>query len=154
MPDLYFDDFIPGADLPQASLVVEPQDAAFFAETFAPGAAGAGEASASPAVLSGWHVAALGMRLLFEAVLVRTAGLGAPGIDEVTWPHPVRPGDRLRFAGRVTAARGSASRPEMGLVTVAFSLFNARDIAVMTQTNVIMVARRMPAERSGTEART
>ncbi len=153
MPKLFFEDFTAGSDLPEATLHVTPEDAGFFADAFAPGIADDGGASGG-IPLPGWHVAALGMRLLFDAVLSRTASLGAPGIDEVTWPHPVRPGDSLRFTSRVTGARLSASRPDMGLVTVAISLFNQHGACVMTQSNAVMVARQSHAARpSGPERR-
>lgn len=141
MPDLYFEDFPIGAPLPEASLTVAAEDAAFFAAAFGPGADRPGAAEGGPP-LSGWHVAALGMRLLFDAVLHRTAGLGGPGIEAVTWPHPVRVGDSLRFTGTVAAARASASRPGMGLVTLAITLRNGDSACVMTQENAVMVARR------------
>ncbi len=152
MPNLLFEDFTVGAVLPEATLTVADEDAAFFAEAFGPGAAEPGASGAPP--LPGWHVAALGMRLLFDAVLRRTAGLGAPGIEGVTWPCPVWPGDRLRFTARVVAARVSASRPEMGLVTVAIALFNQDGACVMTQDNAVMVARRDGEARSSTGTRT
>ena len=153
MPDLFLEDFTPGADLPEASLTVAADDADFFAEAFGPGAAEPGAAPRGEPPLSGWHVAALGMRLLCEAILGRTASLGAPGIDAVAWLHPVRPGDTLRLAARVVACRVSASRPEMGLVTVAIALFNQDGIRVMTQDNAVMVARRGQAGRGSTEER-
>ena len=148
MPDLYFEDFTAGAALPEATLTVAAEDAAFFADGFGPGAAWPGVADEPPS-LSGWHVAALGMRLLFDAVLHRTAGLGGPGVEAVAWPHPVRVGDRLRFTATVTEGRPSASRPGMGLVTLAIALFNGDSACVMTQENVVMVAR-----RGGTETET
>lgn len=143
MPDLFFEDFIVGAPLPVASLTVAAEDAASFAAAFGPGVRAPGDAGDPP--LSGWHVAALGMRLLFDAFLSRTAGLGGPGIEEVTWPHPVRPGDTLRFTGTVAAARVSASRPAIGLVTFAIRIVNQDASCVMTQGNAVMVARRNAA---------
>ena len=151
MPTLYFEDFPAGSDLPEARLEVEPEDASSFVAAFGAGAADPDAPVEGPLPLSGFHVAALGMRLLFEAFIWRTASLGAPGIDEVTWPKPVRSGDGLRFTARVEAARVSASRPEMGLVTVAISIFNQDDDLVMTQRNAVMVARR-GADRGGPEA--
>ena len=151
-PDLVFEDFSVGDALPEAEATVTAEDAAVFAAWFGPGAAAPDSAGAGPTPVSGYHVAAIGMRLLFEAVLRRTASLGAPGVDAVTWPHPVWPGDRLRFTAEVTAARVSASRPEMGLVTVAIALFNQHGAWVMTQENAIMVARRDSA-RDDTESR-
>lgn len=147
MPDLFFEDFPPGLALPEAGLTVTAEDAASFAGAFGPGAAWPGEGGSAP--VSGWHVAALGMRLLFDAFLHRTACLGGPGVEAVAWPHPVRVGDALRFTASVAAARVSASRPGMGLVTVAIALFNGEGACVMTQENAVMVARRAP----GTEAR-
>ena len=138
MPDLFFEDFTVGAALPAASLTIAVEEAAFFASAFGPGPDGGG----GDPPLSGWHVAALGMRLFFDAFLFRTAGLGAPGIDEVTWPHPVRPGDTLRFDGTVAAVRLSASRPSVGLVTFAIRIVNQDASCVMTQDNTVMVARR------------
>lgn len=142
MPDLFFEDFVAGTALPEAEMVLDHEEAAFFAERFGPGAAGPEDRGSGPEPVSGFHVAALGMRMLFDAVVRHTASLGAPGVDVVTWSHPVRPGDRLRFTARVTAARLSASRPEMGLVTVAITIFNQTGTCVMTQENAIMVAQR------------
>ncbi len=141
-PDLVFEDFSVGDRIAGAELTVTAEDAAFFAETFGPGAAEPGAAGLERVPVSGFHVAALGMRLLFDAVIRRTASLGAPGVDRVTWPNPVRVGDRLTFTAAVEAARPSASRPAMGLVTVAIALFNQHGACVMTQENAIMVARR------------
>lgn len=153
MPDLYFEDFIAGAALPEAELTVAAEDAAFYASAFGPGAAMPGDTGRGPP-LSGWHVAALGMRLLFDAVLHRTAGLGGPGIEAVAWPCPVRVGDTLRFSATVAGARPSASRPGMGLVTLAITLRNQDSACVMTQENAVMVARRRSgAPRDGTETR-
>ncbi len=142
MPNLFFEDITAGAELPAAELVVEAEDAAYFAASFAPGVAPPIHAPETELPISEWHVAALGMRLFYASVVERVASMGAPGIDEVTWPYPVYPGDRLRFAGRVTATRISASRPQMGLVTVAFALFNQHGSCVMTQGNVVMVETR------------
>ncbi len=142
MPDLFFEDMAADAELPSAELVVTEEDAAHFAETFAPGVQQPGSGPEHRHPLSQWHVAALGMRLFFDSVVARAASMGAPGIDEVTWPCPVYPGDRLRFKGRVTATRISASRPQMGLVTVAFALFNQHGSCVMTQDNVVMIETR------------
>ena len=142
MPDLFFEDFTAGDELPTAELVVAAEDAAHFAAVFGPGVAPPVHASERAPPISEWHVAALGMRLFYASMVERAASMGAPGIDEVTWPHPVYPADRLRFEGRVTATRISASRPQMGLVTVAFALFNQRGSCVMTQGNIVMVETR------------
>ena len=152
MRDLMFEDVVVGIALPEATLTVAAEGAAPFAGAFRPGAVEPGSPTAA-APLAGWHVAALGMRLLLDAVLHRTAGLGAPGIEGVTWRHPVWPGDRLRVIARMTA-RNSASRPEMGLVAVAIAFFNQGVACVMTQEDVVMLARRDRGARGSTETRT
>ena len=141
MPDLYFEDFAVGATLPGATLTVAAEDVAFFDGAFGPGVRWPG-GEEGPVPLCGWHVAALGMRLLFDAFLARTAGLGGPGVESVAWPHPVRVGDTLRFTATVAQARASASRPEMGIVMLAISIFNQDSARVMTQEIAVMVARR------------
>ena len=76
MPDLFFEDVIAGAALPEATLAVGADDAGFFAAAFGPGAAALGDEDGS-APLSGWHVAVFGIRLVFDTFLHRTAGLRA-----------------------------------------------------------------------------
>ncbi len=142
MTRLFFEDFTAGQRLPDARTTVSAGDAACFAGAFgvlAPSVPGAdGDA------VSGFHVAALCMRLIFDAFLQQTAGLGAPGIEVVEWPHPVVVGDRLSLRSEVKATRPSQSRPGIGLVTFGFALFNQHDDCVMTQSNVILVQRRTP----------
>src|SRR5919204_4451781 len=66
---------------------------------------------------SGWHLCALTMRLLFDGFIGRTASLGSPGVNEVRWLSPLRPGDDLMLDVDVIEARVSNSRPETGIVT-------------------------------------
>ncbi|HEX4768491.1 MAG TPA: enoyl-CoA hydratase [Lichenihabitans sp.] len=142
MTPLFFEDFTAGQSLPDARTTVTAGDAARFAASFGVLAPPGCEADAD--AVSGFHVAALCMRLIFDAFLRRTAGLGAPGVEVVDWPHPVVVGDRLRLRSEVKATRPSQSRPGMGLVTFDFALFNQHGDCVMTQSNVILVRRRTP----------
>ncbi len=91
---------------------------------------------------SGWHTTALGMRLYFEAFVGRIASMGAPGVDEVRWLRPVRPGDTLSLVLTIAGKRPSASRPDRGFVETHLDLRNAADESVMTQRNVVMVQTR------------
>jgi acyl dehydratase len=75
--------------------------------------------------VSGWHLCSLMMRMMFDGYIGRTASLGSPGVDEVRWLSPLRPGDDLMLDVDVTAARASRSRPEMGIVTFAMRMHNA-----------------------------
>jgi acyl dehydratase len=83
-------------------------------------------------IASGWHTGSLMMRLLVDHYLPRRAGLGSPGIDELRWLAPVRPGDQLMLRVTVTDARRSRSKPDRGLVHTANEMVNQRGEAVMT----------------------
>jgi acyl dehydratase len=93
-------------------------------------------------VASGWHTAAVAMRLIVDSDL----GLGGRGagvaIESMRWRAPVRPGDSLRVRGVVTATRPSRSRPDHGLVTFQTTVFNQRDEAVLEATHVVLALRR------------
>ena len=93
-------------------------------------------------IASGWHTAGLMMRLLVDHYLPRAAGLGSPGIDELRWLIPVRPGDRLALRVTVTAARRSRSKPDRGLVHTFNEMINQRGEVVMTvKAMVLMLCR-------------
>lgn len=83
-------------------------------------------------IASGWHTASLMMRLLVDHFLPRVAGLASPGIDELRWLAPVRPGDQLSLRITVTEARLSRSKPDRGLVQTFIEFVNQRGEAVMT----------------------
>lgn len=102
-------------------------------------------------IASGWHSCSLLMRLIAETFILESAGMGAPGIDEVKWLRPVKPGDTLSARRTVLEAKPSRSRPELGLVRFRFELLNQRAETVLEQTNWIMFARRGAAAvvRSG-----
>jgi acyl dehydratase len=93
-------------------------------------------------VASGWHTASLMMRLLVDHFLPRTAGLGSPGVDELRWLAPVRPGDSLSLRITVIEARRSRTKPDRGLVRTANEVFNQHGEPVMTvKTMVLMRCR-------------
>jgi acyl dehydratase len=81
------------------------------------------------------------MRAVADGFLLRSTSMGAPGIEEVRWLKPVRPGDRLTLRWTVLETKASRSRPEMGLVRFRFELLRG-DEAVLAQTNWIMFGRR------------
>jgi acyl dehydratase len=93
-------------------------------------------------IASGWHTAAIYMRMLVDHLLRDTASLGSPGVDELRWYLPVRPGDTLR--GRITLleARVSQSKPERGLLRTRGELFNQDDQCVMRLVAVNFFSRR------------
>ncbi len=91
---------------------------------------------------SGWHTAALGMRLLQQGPFRGGSSLGAPGIDELRWLAPVLPGDALTLTFRVAGLRDSASKPGLGFLTAEVALANQRGETVLTQRFTFMLARR------------
>jgi acyl dehydratase len=93
-------------------------------------------------VASGWHTAAVAMRLIVDSDL-GLAGQGAGiAVESLRWPVPVRAGDRLRLEGTVTEARLSRSHADRGIVKFQTVVRNQRDEAVLEATHVVMALRR------------
>lgn len=82
-------------------------------------------------IASGWHTCAIAMRLLVDTALTGSESFASPGVAQVRWPHPVRPGDTLRLLATVTEVRRSSSRPQLGIVTWRWQLFNGQDTEVL-----------------------
>lgn len=93
---------------------------------------------------SGWHTAALTMRLLVDNELQLAGGIIGAGFDELRWPLPVRPGDTLRVECEVLEVRPSKSRPEQGLVKLRTTTFNQHDQPVQISVGNLVVPRRAP----------
>jgi acyl dehydratase len=91
---------------------------------------------------SGWHTAALTMKLLVEGGLPLAGGIIGAGVEEVRWPRPVRPGDRLRVESEVLEVRPSRSRPEQGIAKVRTTTLNQNNEAVQVMTSNLVVQRR------------
>jgi acyl dehydratase len=148
---LYFEDFPVGEILEYGDRLVTAEEIVGFASQFDPqpfhlDEAAARETQAGGLIASGWHTASLLMRMSCDAFVLRTASQGAPGMEELSWVKPVRPGDRLRARRTTLSARVSHSRPEIGLVGFQFEVINQDGETVMTQKNVIMISRRATAE--------
>jgi acyl dehydratase len=95
---------------------------------------------------SGWHTAALTMRLLVESDLKPAGGIVGAGFDEFRWPRPVRPGDELRVESEVLEVRPSKSRPEHGLIKVRTTTLNQDGAAVQVLVSNLVVPRRQKAD--------
>jgi len=93
-------------------------------------------------VASGWHTCAVGMRLMVEQYVGRTASLGSPGIDNIRWLKPVRPGDTLTYSRTVTASRASTSRAGVGLVKHRWEAVNQAGETVLTMEGWGMFGRK------------
>ena len=146
----YFEDFREGEALPLGPRAVTREEIVAFAAEFDPQPFHLDEEAAKSTPLgglaaSGWHTAALLMRMMCDSYLLRTASMGAPGIEALRWLRPVRPGDTLAGTATVLSARASRNRPDMGIVRFRFELTNQRGEAVMRVENPMFFARR-PAE--------
>lgn len=96
-------------------------------------------------VASGWHTAGIMMRMMVDEILSPETSLGSPGIDELRWLKPVRPGDTLRLRFTTLEVRRSRSRPEMGTVRQRMEVLNQHDEVVMSMLGIGMVrARTLP----------
>lgn len=91
---------------------------------------------------SGWHTAAMTMRLLVASELQPAGGIVGAGFDEFRWPTPVRPGDELRVESEILEVRPSKSRPDIGVVKVRTTTFNQKNEAVQVSVGSLMVPRR------------
>jgi acyl dehydratase len=151
MPRLHFEDFTPGDSRIYGPLEVSRDDIVGFARQFDPQPFHVDETAAKATfvgtlIASGWHSCAINMRLIADGFLLDSAGMGAPGIEEVKWLRPVLPGDLIRSRATVLESRISKSKPDRGLIRFRFELLNAADEAVLVQTNWIMFARRDAGE--------
>ena len=137
----YFDDYLPGATYDCGSVSVSEDEIVSFARQFDPqpfhvDPAAAARGPFGGLVASGWHTAALVMRQLVDHYLPEEASLGSPGLDEMRWPDPVRPGDTLRVRASVVEARRSLSKPDRGIMKTAIEAVNQDGRTVMRATAI------------------
>ena len=137
----YFDDYALGSTYECGSVSIDQASIVAFAKEFDPQpfhvdpvAAAAGPYGGL--IASGWHTAALVMRLLVENYLAAESSLGSAGLDELRWPHPVRPGDTLRVRATVVESRRSLSKPDRGIVKTVVEATNSGGATVMRATAI------------------
>src|SRR3989475_1285476 len=91
---------------------------------------------------SGWHTAAVTMRLLVESELKPAGGIVGASFDDFRWPRPVRPGDELHLESEVLEVRPSKTRPEQGLIKVRTTTLNQNGETVQISVDNLVVPRR------------
>ena len=143
----YFEDYISGAAYEFGSIAVEEAEIISFSKRFDPqpfhtDPAAAAESVYGGLIASGWHTAGLMMRLFADHYLSHVASLGSPGVDELRWLEPVRPGDTLSIHLTVTDARQSRSKPDRGILHTYCETLNQRGQVVMTMKAVNLLACR------------
>ena len=111
-------------------------------QSFHVDAAAAGQSMFGGLIASGWHVTAKLMRLFVDNYVDQRTALGSPGVDEVRWLKPVRPGDTLSASVECAGKVPSKSRPEMGIVHEQWHATNQKGELVMTLKGTNMVRRR------------
>lgn len=144
---LYFEDLAVGQTYATGSRTMDLESIRAFAAEFDPQPFHLDEAAARSSVFgalvaSGWHTAAVAMRLMVDGELRVAGGLVGLGLEELRWPRPVRPGDTIRVASEVLELRESRSRPDRGLVRVRNTTRNQDGEPVMVHVVTMIVPRR------------
>jgi acyl dehydratase len=143
----YLEDFAVGQAFGSGRLRIDKEQIFAFAAEFDPQPFHLDEASARCSIFgglaaSGWHTAAVTMRLLLDSELKPAGGIIGAGLDECRWPRPVRPGDELRIECEVIEVRPSKSRPEQGLIKLRTTTLNQDGEAVLVHVVNLVVLRR------------
>jgi len=143
----YLDDFAVGQTFGSGRVVVDKEQIKRFAADFDPQPFHLDEKAAQETMFrglaaSGWHTAAVTMRLLVGSELKPAGGIVGAGFDEFRWPRPVRPGDELRLEGEVLEVRLSRSRPNQGRIKVRTATLNQNNDPVQILIANLVVIRR------------
>lgn len=146
MNERYFEDLAVGARFESDWLSVSEQQVVEFAREFDPQSFHLDRASAERSVFrglvaSGWHTAAMTMRLLVQTVNFAEGAIGL-GVDELRWPNAVRPGDQLRMVTEIVEARLSRSNPKHGIIRLRNITTNQRGEIVQSMYAHALVPRR------------
>src|SRR6202140_4312247 len=144
---LTFEDFPPGHFGTFGPRRVSREEMLAFAAEFDPQPMHLDEEAAKRSMLnglsgSGWHLCAIMMRMMVDGFIGRAASLGSPGVNELRWLAPLRPGDDLMLDVDVAEARVSRSRPETGIVTFKGVVRNAGGVALCEMVSPIIISRR------------
>ena len=143
----YLEDFAPGQTYRSGRMRVDAERVKAFAAEFDPQPFHQDEEAARKSIFgglaaSGWHTAAMTMRLLVESEFKPAGGIVGAGFDEFRWPLPVRPGDELYLDIEVLEVRPSKSRPNQGLIKVRTTTRNQKGEAVQVSVGNLVVPRR------------
>jgi acyl dehydratase len=143
----YLEDFDVGQKFGSATIRVEEERIKRFAAEFDPQPFHLDDTAARATLFrglaaSGWHTAAMTMRLLVDSDVKPAGGIVGTGFDEFRWPRPVRPGDELRIEAEVLEVRPSNSRPEQGMVKLRTTTLNQNNEPVQISVGNLVVPRR------------
>ena len=149
MTERYLEDFAVGQTYGSGRLRVDVDQIKSFAARFDPQPFHLDDEAAAKSFFrglaaSGWHTAALTMRLLVQGEMKPAGGIVGAGFDEFRWPRPVRPGDELRIESEILEVRPSKSRPEQGLIKARTTTLNQNGEPVQVMVANLVVPRRAP----------
>ena len=144
---IYFEDFTPGRVFELGSVEVSAEEIIEFATRFDPqpfhiDPEAAADTHFGGIIASGWHTCSMCMRLLVDGMIHDTVSLGSPGMEQIRWLAPVRPGDRLAARTTVEHATPSTSKPDRGTVMLMTEMSNQDGVVVMTMRGMGMYGRR------------
>ena len=149
MTMLYWEDFAVGQSYALGSRTLERKSIVAFAREYDPQPFHTDETAAKDSIYggliaSGWQTGSTYMRLLYDGLIHRTAGMGSPGLDELSWLAPVRPGDTLTARFFIDETRASKSKPDRGLIMTRGEVANQHGEPVL-RIRATMIIRRRPA---------
>ena len=144
---LYLDDLKPGQRFETGSVTVSEAEIIAFAKQFDPqyyhiDPEAAKKSAFGGLIASGFHTLSLSMRLFFDLDLWPEAVIASPGMDQVKWLKPMRPGDTITAAAEVVEVKVSTSKPDRGVTTMQYAVINQRKETVATVEMNFMMHRR------------
>jgi acyl dehydratase len=147
--DRYFEDYEPGSVHEFGSITIEESEIVAFAEKYDPqpfhvDPTAAKESVFGGLIASGWQTASLAMRILVDNYISRVASLGSPGVDEIRWLKPVRPGNTLSLRVTLMEAQRSRSKPEQGYIRALTEVLNEDREVVMSMKSGGFIKCRQP----------
>ena len=150
MNENYLEDLHVGDRFASATIEVTEESIIAFARDFDPqpfhlDAAAAAQSVFKGLVASGWHTAAMSMKLFVTGEMRLAGGSVGLGVDELRWPRPVKPGDTLRLETEILDVRPSQSKPDRGVIRIRNVTTNQGGEVVQTFVASVLVARRPPA---------
>jgi acyl dehydratase len=148
MTDRYFDDFAVGESFETRGVTLTESGIIDFAMSYDPqpfhiDVEAARRSNYGGLIASGFQTLALGFRMVLETGIFRACSMGSPGFDELRWRRPVRPGDTLHVESEVVEKKPSSSRPDRGILRMAYRIKNQNGEEVLTFLSMHLLKRRI-----------
>jgi len=143
----YLEDFAPGDEIVSAGRTITEEAIINFAAQYDPQSFhidvdAATKSSYGGLIASGFQTLAIGFRLFLDTGTIAGTSIGSPGMDEVRWTRPVRPGDTLHTVVQILETRASASKPDRGIVRMAVRVLNQKCEDVLTLSTSVFILKR------------